>query len=55
MKTFDIRVDINHDTYEDEFVLYICENNAKQAFPLSVDELLDLYHELKHTVETNIG
>ena len=55
MKTFDIRADINQYTYEDEFVLYICENNAKHVFPLSVDELVDLYHEVKHTFETNIG
>lgn len=54
MKTFDIKANINQDTFEDEFVLSIIENRATQMFDLSVDELLDLYQEIKHTVETNI-
>ena len=42
------------ETYEDEFVLIITENRKNQKFDLTVDELLDLYQEIKHAVETNI-
>ena len=53
-KSFDIKANINQETYEDEFVLIITENRKKQKFDLAVDELLDLYQEIKHAVETNI-
>lgn len=54
MKSFDIRANINQETYEDEFVLIITENRTKQKIELTVDEILDLYQEIKHAVETNI-
>jgi hypothetical protein len=54
MKSFDIKADINNETYEDEFTLCISEKRKKQYFELTVNELLDLYEEVKHTVETNI-
>ena len=54
MKYFDIKANINQETYEDEFVLIITENRKNQKFDLTVDELLDLYQEIKHAVETNI-
>lgn len=54
MKSFDIKANINQETYEDEFVLIITENHKNQKFDLTVDELLDLYQEIKHAVETNI-
>lgn len=54
MKTFDIKADINQETYEDEFKLCINDNGAKHFYDLDVNELLDLYEETKHAVETNI-
>lgn len=54
MKNFDIKSDINEITYEDEYKLVITEDNDKQQISLTTDELLDLYHETKHAVETHI-
>jgi hypothetical protein len=54
MKTFDIKVNINQETYEDEFVLRIIEDKVSKIIILDTPELLDLYQEIKHTVDTNI-
>jgi hypothetical protein len=55
MKTFDIKVNINQETYEDEFVLRIIEDKVSKIIILDTPELLDLYQEIKHTVDTNIS
>ena len=54
MKTFDIKVNINEETYDDEFILRIIEDKASKIFVLDTAELLDLYQEIKHTVDTKI-
>lgn len=54
MKTFDIQVNINQDTYDDEFILRIIEDKVSRIFVLDTPELLDLYQEIKHAVDTNI-
>lgn len=54
MKRFDIKSDINQDTYMDEFSLIITEDTHSNIFKLDVDELLNLHQEVKHAVETNI-
>lgn len=54
MKTFDIQYNINQDTYMDEFQLKIHENKSVTNISLTVDELLNLYYEIKHAVETTI-
>lgn len=54
MKTFDIKADINQETYEDEFTLCIKDNGVNHYYDMNMNELLDLYEETKHAVETNI-
>lgn len=54
MKTFDIKTTINEVTYEDEYELKIKEESSKTVIKMTTDELLDLYNETKHAVETNI-
>ena len=54
MKTFDIKTSINEVTYEDEYELKIKEDSSNTSIKLTTDELLDLYHETKHAVDTNI-
>lgn len=54
MKRFDIKSDINPETYIDEFCLIITENKSIQKINMDVAELLDLEREVKHAIETNI-
>ena len=54
MKTFDIKTKINEITFEDEYELKIKEDSSKTIIKMTTDELLDLYNETKHAVETNI-
>lgn len=54
MKTFDIKSDINPETYQDEYLLTISEGKHKNSLKLQTDELLNLYDEVKHAVETTI-
>ena len=55
MKHFDIKSDINPETYMDEFTLIISEKNKPtQKIEMNTAELLDLEREVKHAIETNI-
>lgn len=54
MKNVDVKVNINPDTYEDEFVLILCEDKKKYCFTFSEPEFLDFYQEIKQAVESNI-
>lgn len=57
-KYFDIKADINPDTYQDEYKLHIidreCENVSHIYVDLTTEELLDLHDAVRHAVETNI-
>ena len=54
MKTFDVKSSINPDTYQDEYLLTINDNKKKFSMNLDTCELLDLYEEVKHAVDTTI-
>lgn len=54
MKRFDIRVDFSEDTYLDEFILKITDDNERNIIKMDTAEILELYNEVKHAVETNI-
>lgn len=55
MKRFDIKSDINPETYIDEFTLIVTEKNKPtQTINMDTAELLDLEREVRHAVETNI-
>ena len=57
-KYFDIKSDINPDTYQDEYKLIIIDRNYDKVshvyVDLTIEELLDLYDTVRHAVDTNI-
>lgn len=55
MKTFDINVTIDETTYQDKFKLTIREHKkVVNTVELSTEELIFLYDEVKHAIDTNI-
>ena len=55
MKRIDVKSDINFETYDDEFkLIFINDDNSTINIHLNSSELLDLYYEIKHAVETTI-